>query len=167
MGLSDPVFWIQLFVEFAAAASGVFIAFYLENKRREKEQREHNEIRTLRLLDDIQGELKRNARHLEGKGHRMITDVWDSGISSGLIQLLDSRIMRRLSNLYHAIKGQEYEAKIARQAGEEFRSIPESEIDKSSAAYRRWLQLSEMGNVREAGLKRRIETILQEEDFWK
>lgn len=167
MNIQASEYAIFFFIELLATLLGVFTALHFERKHREKEQRERNDTSRLRLLEDIHGELERNAGHLEGKGHRMITDVWDSGVSSGLIQLLDSRKMRRLLKLYHAIKGQEYEARIARQAGEQFRSIPESEIDKSSTAYGRWSQLSEMGIKREANLKKRINKILNEEDVWK
>jgi len=60
-------------------------------------------------------------------------DIWNSVISSGVIRLLSSEQVTRLSKVYKSIKGTQYEAEWVRRAVEEFNSVPETEKERRKA----------------------------------
>ncbi|MHA1543122.1 MAG: hypothetical protein ACTSQH_09110 [Candidatus Hodarchaeales archaeon] len=129
---------MSFFSQLGATLFGVYLGIKLESSKRIEERKDLDSLRRKRLLEDIHLELVENKRKLDGKGHRMNMDIWDSGISSGLIQLLDSDQLRILSDLYHKVKGNLYEAKIHRQARETSDSIPCSETERLSFALTRY-----------------------------
>lgn len=147
----------------AAFASfiGVFFAFNFDVILYNLRQRE----RRYRLLRDIHKELKRNLSKLVGKGYVLSKYMWDSGTSTGLIQNLDSNELEKLSDIYHNIDINNFEAKMCRQAGESFSSLPAGSSERS-AAKRRWERLSSILINRESEIKKMIENLFKE-DFWE
>jgi len=92
------------------------------------------------------------------------TDIWDSGISSGSILVIDSKELGELSEIYHQIETNIYEAKICRQAAENYRSLPEG--DAKNQAHSNWNGLSKLLHTREPDLKKQIDDFLKKE-FWE
>jgi len=124
-----------------------------------QQKRAHN-----KFLRDIYIELKRNSAWLVGKGHILNTDVWDSGISSGSVLVIDSEELEELSKIYHTIETNIYEAKICRQAAESHRILPAS--PEKDAAYTNHVQLSQLLHTREPDIKKLIDDFLKK-DFWE
>ena len=73
-----------------AGLIGVYSAFNINNVLVKIRQRDRRD----RLLRDIYFELKGNSVKLVGKGYVLNTDIWDSGVSTGIIQHLDSKKLR-------------------------------------------------------------------------
>ena len=155
------VHWSAYAIAAFASFLGVFFAFNFDLIIYNLRQRE----RRYRLLRDIHKELKRNSSKLVGKGYVLSKYGWDSGISTGLIQNLDSNELEKLSDIYHNIDINNFEAKMCRQAGESFSSLP-AESSERAAAKRRWERLSSILKTREYKLKKTIDDIFNE-DFWE
>jgi len=129
------------------------------NRIKGQQKREHN-----KFLHDIYIELRKNSNLLDGHGNILNTDIWDSGISSGSILSIDSKELEELSETYHQIETNTYEAEICRQAGEHYRSLPGS-LAKDQALIN-WNGLSLLLRKREPILRKEIGDFL-DEDFWE
>ena len=153
-------YWPSFFPDFVATVLGVLMGAsltLLEIMGRQKGA--HN-----KFLRDVFKELKKMPELLNGKGNILNTDIWNSGISSGSILVIDSKELGELSSLYQQIENNVYEAKICRQAGEFPKRLPDG-LEKDSAQTH-WSKLSFAMQQREEKLRNRIEAYLKE-DFWK
>ncbi len=124
-----------------------------------------NRNRKIKFLKDSRNEIKENRDRLKGSGSRMITDVWDSGASIGMMQLLTSEQTQLLSKTYHRIKANHAEAVICRDAAEHYRSLPNGPLKKQAAL--RWENLTCDLKKREENLKTALTELIEDKAFWK
>ena len=154
IGITVYVFcqYIESFSDYAisiyAGFIGMFFALTLNNVMDKIRMRD----RRKKLLVDIHGELVSNSDRLVGRGYILKTTVWDSGVSANLIELLDSDDLAKLSTLYHYFATSVYEAKICRQVGEDFASLP-SDSSERAVTKQRWEKLSTLLRERESQIK--------------
>ena len=145
---------------FVATGLGVLLAASLTLLRSQgREKWAHN-----KFLRDIYIELNNNSDRLHSHGHILNTDIWNSGISSGSILFIDSKELEELSELYHKIETNIYEAKICRQASMNYNSIPAG--PSKDQARKIWNVLSNALRDRESDLKKLIDDFLKK-DFWE
>ena len=144
---------------FIATGLGVLMAASLTLLRTQgREKWAHN-----KFLRDIFIELSRNSYRLDSHGYILNTDIWDSGISSGSILVIDSKELQELSEIYYRIETNVYEAKICRQASVNFNSLPTSRARDQAEIY--WKGLIKYLREREPILKKQIDDFLTK-DFW-
>ena len=145
---------------FVATGLGVLLAAILTLLQiRGREKWTHN-----KFLRDTYIELSNNSNLLDGHGNILNTDIWDSGISSGSILFIDSEELEKLSEVYHQIETNLYEAKICRQASMNYNSLPAG--PSKDQARKIWNVLSNLLRKREPDLKKKIDNLL-ERDFWE
>jgi hypothetical protein len=95
-----------LIAEAVVTFTGVFLAFSLDRYiDREKEQKARKE-----LLRNIMEELERIKDELLGEAKLLYTDIYDSAVTSGKLDLLNTEQLTKLTNVYRKIKEQEHEA---------------------------------------------------------
>ena len=153
-------YWSSFFPDFVATVLGVLMGASLTLLGMIGRQKgAHN-----KFIRDTYAELKKNSNLLDSHGNILNTDIWDSGISSGSILSIDSKELGELSDLYHQIETNVYEAKICRQASLLHDSLPGGAA--KIQARKHWNGLSNLLREREPKLKKRIEDFLKE-DFWE
>ena len=157
--MSKPIF--AYIVEIIAGTLGVLMGFTLEANAHIKE----GEDRATRLLNDVKTELQFNVERMTGKGVLIKTTVWDSAVSSGLVQSLSEKQLERLSRIYFGLKGYEYEAIRSRDASIRLGGLSADDINYLPTSTL-WHQLSENSMNREQNMKERIENLLKEDGFW-
>lgn len=147
----------RLLAQLGVTFFGVYLAFWMDkrNERNKDEQKRQN------LLKDLQFELETIIDNL-GKGNLHFPDLWDSAISSGQIRLLESEQVRKLSSVYHDVKGAEYEAKWVRQAKEDHDT---ADTRLKQKLYNRWHKYSYIQIDREKKSLEKIRELLQEK-WW-
>ncbi len=148
------------FPDFAATVLGILLSTSLAIATLQGRDR----MRRRKALQSIYFELKRNSTWLVGKGYVLNTDVWDLGKSADLMQLLEPEELHEMSEVYHQIELNIYEAKLCRQAAEKSRSLPYG--PEQAAALTNLNNLSNLLITREPDLKKQIDDFL-ERDFWK
>ena len=148
--------------EFLAGLFGIFLAFTLDRAIDEKKKRQDKKD----LLRDLYTELEVIRSNLTGKGNLHFPDIWESAISSGQIRLLESEQVRKLANIYHDVKGTEYEAIRCRDLAEEIR------LEKTKGHTQHlndltylWSRYSSVLRDREKRLLTKIEEVLKEK-WW-
>jgi len=146
---------------FFGAFMGVLLGFLADRAIEWTRDRD----RRIKFLFDTRSEIIDNCDRLQGRGLRMITNVWDSGVSIGLLQNLSSEQVRRLSRTYHRIKANHAEAVICREAGELYRSKPKG--PEKDQAHVRWVGLSMELEKRENNLKKALSSLITDKEFWK
>lgn len=105
--------WItQAFIEFGAAFSGVFLAFWLDRRIR---RRRDEEIKK-ELKQNLRNELESCVGLLVGRGNLLPTTEWPSTVSSGDVKLLPFNERRQLSTIYFEVENHNYEAKRVRDS---------------------------------------------------
>jgi len=161
---SSAIFFSFL-TSWSAGILGILIGFALDRKI---EQIKDNRVKK-DFLKLIYGELTEIRGKIPPQSQSVLMlypEVWDSLISSGVIRLLSSEQVTKLSKIYRNIKGTQYEAEWVRRAVEEFNNVPESQRVRRQWLQNRylklWLRYLESGKE----LSKEIEDILKE-DWWK
>lgn len=149
-------------IEFSAGALGVYIAFWLEGMTESR----NVETRKNRLLSDLKKELHYNTERMDGKGVLVKTSVWDSAISSGLVQSLSEEQLEELSKVYFSLEGYQYEAIRTRDASIRFGGLSPKDTNYHYA-HDLWDSLSNNCRERERNTKEKIDELLETESFWK
>ncbi|MGD0644186.1 MAG: hypothetical protein ABSA75_04710 [Candidatus Bathyarchaeia archaeon] len=95
----------------------------------------------------------------------LYTDIWDSVISSGVIRLLTTEQVSKLSRVYKAIKGASYEAEWIGRNSEELDSLHYDKV-RSRAAVTEKLAINIVHhNKRMEDISKMIDEVLREE-WW-
>ncbi len=110
--MSESINQVTLALELVVTFSGVFLAFMLDRAIdwRKKQQAKKE------LLKNLACELNRVKDSLTGEAKGLYPDVWDSTIASGKLDLLNSKQLMKLTNVYRKIKETDYEATTVRGA---------------------------------------------------
>jgi hypothetical protein len=114
--MSENINQVTLVLELSVTFFGVFLAFMLDRLidwRKEQHTKEE-------LLKNLSCELNELKKSLTGDVYRLFPDVWDSAVSSGQLDLLDSEQLSKLTKVYRIIKGTDYEAIRVRDAKEAY-----------------------------------------------
>jgi hypothetical protein len=114
--MSESINQVVLALELAVTFSGVFLAFMLDRVIDwRKEQQAKKE-----LLKNLSCELNELKKSLTGDAYKLYPDIWDSAVTSGKLELLNSEQLTKLTNVYRKIKGTDYEAVRVRDAKEAY-----------------------------------------------
>jgi len=151
--------WItQAFIEFGAAFSGVFLAFWLDRRIR---RRRDEEIKK-ELKQNLRNELESCLGLLVGQGNLLPTTEWLSTVSSGDVKLLPFDERRQLSTIYFEIENQNYEAKRVRDSAVIAQTAtPGRRLDGMPATLAYWNQLSMRLGKEEQVLEQKISELLE------
>jgi hypothetical protein len=120
----------------------------------------------LNLIREELTDIKNSIYPKENRVLILYTDIWDSVISSGVIRLLITEQVLKLSRVYKSIKGASFEAEWIRRNSEELDSLIYDKADTKVAVSEKMIN-----NV--VRHKRRMENITEEidkvlkEDWWK
>lgn len=68
-----------------------------------------------KFLQDVKKELESCSEKLVGEGNLCPTDMWNSGIASGLLKLVPSEMKNELASIYFRLECHNYEAKKVRE----------------------------------------------------
>jgi hypothetical protein len=154
--MSESINQINLVLELVVTFSGVFLAFMLDRGiDRYKEWRSKKD-----LLRSLSFELKGLEEKLTGNAYKLYTDIWDSAVASGQLQLLGSEQLQKLTRVYSKIKGTDYEAERVRDAKEDF--MKENEPLAAIQLETNWINLSTSQKKREGKTKGTIDELLKE-----
>ena len=148
---------------FSAGVLGVLLGFLLNRKvDKQKDNRVKKDFLKLiyEELTKIKGQL-----HPPKEIYILYTDIWDSMVSSGLIRLLNSDQVSKLSRLYKAIKGTSYEAEWVRRNYEELCTIPDIDFAKKLATQDNAVLNRDRQYERMKGLNQDIDNVLKEK-WW-
>jgi hypothetical protein len=96
----------QLFVQFLAAFSGVFLAFVLEWAWRRQQRKNDRK----QFLKGIRHELETGSTFLTGEARTMPVDMWESGKASGSLSLVSYEQKTKLASIYYGIGSHNYES---------------------------------------------------------
>ena len=156
--------FLSFLTSLSAGILGILIGFALDRKI---ERIKHNRVKRdfLTLIHDELTEIKGKISPQTKSVLMVYPDVWDSLISSGVIRLLSSEQVTRLSKVYKSIKGTQYEAEWVRRAIEEYNNVPPSEKERRQWLKNRFSELWLRHNERGKGLSKEIEDILKEK-WW-
>jgi hypothetical protein len=150
--MSENVNQVTIVLELAVTFLGVFLAFMLD-RLIDWKKRQHSKKDLLKNLSCELNELKKS---LTGDAYKLYPDIWDSAVSSGQLELLDSDQLSKLTNVYRKIKGTDYEATRVRDAKEAYMT------SKSPDAAHDWKILSIAHTVRMEETKALIDEVMQE-----
>lgn len=145
---------LEYFPAFIATLLGVYIGISLESWYREGERSDRAKDINLILMDEIE----RMIAYLEpAKGNFLQTQVWDALISSGEISLIDTKLQRRLFEIYDTVKNLNIDLKREEQAEQAYLS-DEKDISKQDHHDR----LDKKNRLKEHNLKAKL-TVIREE----
>ena len=153
--MSESINQVTLALELVVTFSGVFLAFMLDRVidwRKELQAKKE-------LLRNLACELKELKKSLTGDAFRLYPDVWDSTVSSGKLELLNSEQLNKLTNVYRKIKGTDYEAIRVRDAKEAYMMRtpnPYTTLEDN------WTNLSNRHFIRMEETKALIDEVLKE-----
>ncbi len=128
---------LNYMTEIVGSLGGVLLAFLIERRRTKNE----DDLKRVAFLERIKAELEFDKTRLGKTGDLLKTDIWRSGISSGVIQLLTPEELISLSILYNEIDNYEYESKRCRDVGEDYNKYSYN-LELSSSLRKHWLTLS-------------------------
>jgi hypothetical protein len=103
------VSWELLF-SFIPPFLGVLAAFLIERLWQNHQDRKDRQ----KFLQGIKTELELCSKLLIGEGNLCPTDMWKSGISSGLLRLVPSQTRNELGSIYFRLESHNYEAEKVR-----------------------------------------------------
>jgi len=151
--------WIaQAFIEFGAAFSGVFLAFWLDRRiRRRRDKKTRNELK-----QNLRNELERCVELLVGRGNLLPAIEWLSTVASGDVKLLPFDERRQLSAIYFEIESHNYEAKRVRDSAVIAQTTtPGIRLGGMPATLAYWTSLSKRLGEEEQVLKQKISELLE------
>ena len=154
---------LRFLTSFSAGILGVLLGFELNRKvDKQKDNRIKKDFLKLiyEELTKIKGQL-----HPPKEIYILYTDIWDSMVSSGLIRLLDSDQVSKLSRLYKGIKGTSYEAEWVRRNYEELCTIPDTDFPKKLCTQNNAVLNRDRHYERMKNLNQEIDNVL-EEKWW-
>lgn len=156
--------FLGFLTSFVAGVLGILIGFGLDRKI---EQRKNNRIKRdfLPLIHYELTEIKGKIYPQTETVNMLYPEIWDSLISSGVIRLLSSEQVTKLSKVYRFIKGTQFEAEWVRRAIEEYNNVPPAEKERRQWLKNRFSELWLRHNERGKGLSKEIEDILKEK-WW-
>jgi len=157
--------FLAFLTSFAAGVLGILLGFALD---RAMEKQKDNEVRRafLALIHDELTEIKGKIPPQTTGVYMLYPEVWDSLVASGIIRLLSSEQVTKLTKVYRNVKGTQYEAEWVRRAVEEFNNVPESENQKREWLKNRYNELWNRHLERGNELTKEIENLLKEK-WWK
>ena len=155
---------LDFWVSWMAGILGIMTGFALDRKfEQTRDERVKNDFLALMRneLTEIRGKIPPQTKI----PLMLYPEVWDSFVSSGLIRLLSSEQVTKLSNVYKTIKGTQYEAEWVRRLVEKAECTPDIEKEKKERVIARYnfLQNSYVGHGKQ--LTEEIERTLAEK-WW-
>ena len=156
--------FFSFLTSWSAGFLGILLGFALDRWIEQiKDNRVNKDFRSLIRdeLTDIRGKIYPQTESV----FMLYPEIWDSLISSGVIRLLSSEQVTKLSKVYKFIKGTQYEAEWVRRAIEEFNNTPESEKERRQWLENRYRGLWDRHNERGKKLSKEIDEILKEK-WW-
>jgi len=156
--------FLNFLTSFVAGILGILIGFGLDRKI---EQIKNNRIKRDYLtlihyeLEEIKGKIYPQVKSV----NMLYPEIWDSLISSGIIRLLSSEQVTKLSKVYRFIKGTQFEAEWVRRAIEEYNNVSLSERERKLWLLGRCTALRLRHDERGEKLSKQIEDILKEK-WW-
>ena len=154
--MTESVNQVTLALELVVTFSGVFLAFLLDrfiDWRKEQQSKKE-------LLKNLKIELNELKESLVGDAYRLYPDVWDSAVSSGQLELLNSDQLNKLTKVYRKIKGTDYEAIRVRDAKEAFMQSNHPSVMTHLQTY--WTNISNKHFKRMAETISLIDEVLKE-----
>jgi hypothetical protein len=146
---------VTLVLELSVTFFGVFLAFMLGRLIDwKKEQQAKKE-----LLKNLSCELNEIKKGLTGDAYRLYPDVWDSAVSSGQLDLLDSEQLSKLTKVYRIIKGTDYEAIRVRDAKA---ALMQANPNPYNNLENNWINLSNSHRIRMEKTRAEIDAVLKE-----
>jgi hypothetical protein len=150
--MSENINQVTLVLELSVTFFGVFLAFMLDRLIDwRKEQQAKKE-----LLKNLSCELNELKKSLTGEALRLYPNIWDSAISSGKLELLNSEQLHKLTNVYRKIKETDYEAVRIRDAKEAYM------LHMNPEARKDWSILLNAHSTRMEETKALIDEVLKE-----
>jgi hypothetical protein len=131
---------------------GVFLAFLLDRIiEREKERETKKE-----LLRNFSHELNRIKGELNEEANLLYPDIYESALTSGRLNLLNTEQITKITNVYGKIREQEHEAMRLRDAKEVYEQTKSKKVELA------WLELRVENIHREKDIIKTIEEVMKE-----
>jgi hypothetical protein len=153
--------FLQLSTSFAAGVLGILFGFALD---RNIEKSKDNRIK-IDFLNLIRGELEviRGLIYPQVNAVNLLyTDIWDSMVSSGVVRLLSTDQVTKLSKLYKGIKGTSYEAEWVRRDFEELQSTAKTDKEKRKCIEEKCIEVRDRHFERMKNLSKELDEVLKE-----
>ena len=147
-----------------AGIFGILIGFSLD---RVSEVDKDNQTKTdfLNLIREELTDTKNNIYPQKKETYILYTDIWDSMISTGVIRLLTTQQVTKLSKVYKSIKGASYEAEyFRRNSKENDRLIKANLLPRAAVTEKTLTSLIEL-KERMEDISKMIDDVLKE-DWW-
>jgi hypothetical protein len=147
-----------------AGVLGILVGFSLD---RASEEDKDNQIKDefLKLIHEELTYIRSIIYPQTGRVNLLYTDIWDSVVSSGILRLLTTDQVRKLSQVYKDIKGASYEAEWIRRNSEEFDSLPDDEVGYKVAVLKKMADNVTRHKKRMEDISIKIDEVLKE-DWW-
>jgi hypothetical protein len=147
-----------------AGIFGILIGFSLDRVSDvDKDNQTKNDF--LNLIREELTDIKNSIYPKENRTLILYTDIWDSMISSGVIKLLTTKQVTKLSRLYKSIKGASYEAQWIRRNSEELDSLTYGKAEPQVAVAEKLMKNVVIHKRRLENITEEIDKVLKE-DWW-
>jgi hypothetical protein len=149
---------LDFIVTWGAGLLGILTGFAMD---RMIEQTKEEQVKKdfLTLIHDELVEIKGKIPPQTQTPYMLYPEIWDSFVSSGLIRLLSSEQVKKLSSVYKFIKGTQYEAEWVRRA------VEDVEREHKASSLERYKSLQVAYFERGTQLSQEIEKLLKEK-WW-
>jgi hypothetical protein len=148
-----------------AGIFGILIGFSLDRFSDEQKDIQTKDA-FLNLIREELTDIKNSIYPEENRTLILYTDIWDSVISSGVIRLLITEQVLKLSRVYKSIKGASFEAEWIRRNSEELDSLSYGKAEPQVAVADKLMNNVVRHKRRMKDISEEIDKVLKE-DWWK
>lgn len=113
----------------------------------------------MNLIHDELIEIKKSIHPQANEIYLFYTDIWDSVVSSGMVRLLTTDQVTKLSKVYKSIKGVSYETQWVRRDYEELQSTP-NPADKRACIEEKCIEIRDSHYNRMIVLVKKVESFV-------